>query len=104
MESKTYTETVVDKVKKYNDTRAGRKFFNTFVLLNNPTYLKKFPRYRGPLPFCIYCARIDIEPTFPELHTQTFIPYEGSRTLRHGVCRQCKQNISSKKKSARSAK
>ena len=101
---KNYAETVEGRVKKYNDTRAGRKFFNTFVLLNDPTYLKKFPRYRGPLAFCIYCAKIDIESAFPELHTQTLIPYEGSRRLRQGVCRQCKQNISSKKKSARSAK
>ena len=101
---KNYTETVEGKVKKYNDTRAGREFFNTFVLLNDPKFLKKFPRYRGPLAFCIYCARIDIEPTFPELHTQTFIPYEGSRRLRQGVCRQCKQNTSSKKKYVSSEK
>ena len=98
MARKTYTETVAGKVKKYNDTRAGRKFFNSLVLLNDPKFLKRFPRWRAPLAFCIYCTKIDIEPIFPELHTEKIIPYEGSRELRQGVCRECKRNTSNMKK------
>ena len=91
---KSYTETVEGMVKKRKDERRGKNYFNTFVLLNDAEYLRRNPRWRSPLAFCIYCANIDIEPTFPELHSQTFIPYEGARELRHGVCRICKQNTS----------
>ena len=103
MPNKSYTETVAGKVKKYNDTRAGRKFFNSFVLLNDPEYLRKHPEWRGPLAFCIYCSKVQQERKFAELHAKTFIPYNGSRRLRHGVCRECSQNISKKKNSKSSA-
>lgn len=101
---KNYTETVEGMVKKYNDTRAERKIFNTFVLLNNPKFLKKNPRWRAPLAFCIYCSKIDIEPVFHELHAATMTPYNGSRKLRQGVCRECSQSTSKGKKLKSSAK
>ena len=96
--TKNYTETIEGMVKKRNDTRQRREFFNSFVLLNNPNFLRQFPRWRAPLAFCIYCARIDVESTFPELHTTTMTPYEGSRKLRQGVCRECSQSTSKGKK------
>lgn len=98
MERKTYRETVEGKVNKSNDIRQGGKKFNTFVLLNNPDFLKKNPRWRAPLAFCLYCSKIDIEPVFHELHAVTMRPYEGSRKLRQGVCRECARSTSKGKK------
>ena len=104
MANRGYTHTVEGMVKKYNDSRAARKFFNSFVLLNDPEYLRKHPEWRGPLAYCIYCSKVQQEYKFPELHAETFIPYNGSRRLRHGVCRECSQNTSKKKSLKSSAR
>ena len=98
MLNNSYTETAVAKVKKCNEIRRGAKYFDSFVLLNNPKFLAKFPEWRAPLAMCTLCAKIAPERTFAELGHIKIRPYEGSREIRYGVCKECKQSISSAKK------
>jgi hypothetical protein len=96
--SKSFFETVEGMVNKRNATRRGREYFNSFVLLNDKEFLRKNPEWKNPLAMCIYCAKIGQEQKFAKLFVDTFIPYNGSRRLRQGVCAECNQNTSKKTK------
>lgn len=96
--SKSFIETVEGMVNKRNAARRGREYFNSFVLLNSEEFLRKNPEWRSPIGICIYCAKIQQEQKFAELHAQTFIPYNGARRLRQGICEECSQSTSKKKK------
>lgn len=93
-----YTETVEGMVKKYNESHAARNFFNSLFLLKAPEVLKKYPELREPHAFCIYCAKIAPEREFSELHATVLQPIEGGIKLRHGICKKCGANTSSKTK------
>lgn len=96
--NKTYIDAVECKVNKRNEIRRGAKYFDSFVLLNDPKFLAKFPEWRAPLAMCTLCAKIAPERAFAELGHIKLRPYEGSREIRHGVCKECKQSTLSAKK------